>query len=200
MLLIMSLTGGAAVGIGVVVVGRGTEVEPRLLLSALALGGFSATGLPAGMWIDRRRFVWLGAAGVLASAAGLVYSTLLIWGLPPSPAPGPPGPGEQKTAISLVVAAVTLAYLSLLALAAGRHRLVDAVVVLTAAAVVLLSILVVLSIAVDAEPRGALARALGVLSILAALGTLVAPLLGRLLAQRRGAPGRHRPGGPTPPI
>ena len=76
---LVALVAGGAIGISALLTGRLGDVQQRLLLTALALGGFSLTGWASMM---RRPGWWawpLQPLGIASSVVGLVAVTLSIW-------------------------------------------------------------------------------------------------------------------------
>jgi hypothetical protein len=194
--LIASLVAAAIVGAGIFVVGSTGDLEARALLTVLLMGFFSLTGLCASLRFERG-LAWLGWLGVLVSAAGLVYSELLVW-----EAIAVEGFDQIKPALALGVAAAALAYTSLLLLARGPYRSVNGAVWLTMVIVLAISGSLVALIITEIEPPDTATRALGAAAVVAVLGTMLAPLLRKVLtlgeesaAARAPAPGPPQPAG-----
>ncbi|MGH2682747.1 MAG: hypothetical protein ACRDIX_05895 [Actinomycetota bacterium] len=193
---IASLVAAAIVGATIFVVGRTGELEARVLLAVLLLGFFSLTGLCSSLRFERG-LSWLGWLGVLVSVAGLAYGELLIWEVIPVE-----GFTDLKPPLSLGVVAVALAYTSLVLLARGRYRSVNLVVWLTVALVLAIAGALIGVIITEIDPPETAGRALGATAVLAALGTMLAPLLRKFLTLGEGPPvpgpgkpergGRHR--------
>lgn len=194
--LIVSLVAAALVGVAIFIIGSAGDVEARALLTALLLGFFSLTGLCAAVRFGRG-LAWLGWAGILASLAGLTYSELLVWEVIPIERFA-----DLKPALSLGVAAVAVAYASLVLLSRGPYRSVNVVGWLTVILVVAIAGALIGLILTETEPPEQAGRALGAAAILAVLGTMLAPLLRKFLAlggepapsggEDRGRGGRHR--------
>jgi hypothetical protein len=185
--LIASLVAAALVGAAIFVLGSAGDLEARALLTALLLGFFSLTGLCAALRFERG-LAWLGWVGILASLGGLAYSELLVWEAIPVE-----GFDELKPALSLGMAAVAVAYASLVLLARGPYRSVNVVVWLTVALVMAIAGTMVAMIVTEIEPPDSAERALGAVAVLTALGTLLAPLLRKFLLLGESAPSPGRP-------
>ncbi len=195
--LILSLVVAALVGAAIFILGSAGDLEARVLLTVLLLGFFSLTGLCAALRFERG-LAWLGWIGILASLAGLAYSELLVWEAVPVE-----GFDELKPALSLGVTSAAVAYASLVLLARGPYRSVNAVAWLTVALVLAIAGALVALIVTELEPPDNAERALGAAAVLTVLGTMLAPLLRKLIvlgeataspsraARERG--GRHRP-------
>jgi hypothetical protein len=188
--LIASLVAAALVGAAIFVLGSAGDLEARTLLTVLLLGFFSLTGLCAAVRFERG-LAWLGWAGILASLGGLTYSELLVWEVVPVE-----GFDELKPALSLGVAAVAVAYASLVLLARGPYRSVNVVAWLTVALVMAIAGAVVALIVTEMEPPDTAERGLGAVAVLTVLGTMLAPILRKflLLGQSPQSPGRPAQG------
>jgi hypothetical protein len=182
--LIASLTISALLGVWVLLVGEIGDVESRILITTLSFGGFSVTGLAASVRLDRRRFVPVGVGGLIASGVALVLSLTAIWARI----------GDSQVFFQLlgtsVVIAVALAYASLVLLVKPAHGAVAAVVAMTEIFAGVIAASIIGIIWADTDPPELMARGLGALAILAVLGTLVAPILNRVLRTSgdKGAP------------
>lgn len=173
--LIASLSISALLGVWVLLVGEIGEVEERILMTTLSFGGFSVTGLAASVRLDRRRFVPIGVGGLIASGVALALSLTSIWA----------GIDDSEVFFRLlgtsVVLAVALAYASLVLLVRPGHGAVAAVVAMTEIFAGVIAASIIGIIWADTDPPEWMARGLGALAILAVLGTLVAPILNRVL-------------------
>jgi hypothetical protein len=184
--LIVSLAAAALVGAGVFLLGTSGDLEARALLTVLLLGFFSLTGLCSSLRFERGA-PWMGWIGVLVSVAGLTYAELLVWRVIPVE-----GFDEIKPALSLGVAAVAVAYASVVLLARGPYRSVNAVAWLTVALVAAIAGALVALIVTEIEPPDSGERALGAAAVLAILGTMLAPILRKFLVLGEGAPSPRR--------
>jgi hypothetical protein len=193
--LIVSLVAAALVSVGVFVLGGTGDLEARALLTVLLLGFFSLTGLCAAVRFERG-LAGLGWLGVLVSLAGLTYSELLVWRVIPVE-----GFSAIKPALSLAVGALALGYGSLLLLARGPYRSVNAVTWLTLLLVAVLAGGLIGFIVTEIEPPPELSRGTAAVAILAVLGTMLAPILLKFLSLGGAPPppgresdrrGRHR--------
>jgi hypothetical protein len=155
----------------VLALGEGAGLGAGPIQTALLVAFFSLTGLCAAIRVERGP-AWLGWVGILISLAALVYTTLLIWEVVPVE-----GFDQVKPALALGIAAVTMAHASLLLLARGPYRSVNAIVWLTLLLEVALTAAVIALVVTDAEPPDLSRRALGTVGILVLLGTLLAPFL-----------------------
>ena len=174
MVLIASLSIAAVMAIVVVLTGDLGDTEAQILLTTVTAAAFSLTGMGASARFYRGSWTWVGAAGIAASALALVLALVFIWGeLDTEP--------FLRTFGVAVILATALAYASVLLLVRPRHRAVA--VSLLATLVVLAGVTgMLISLAVlDLNWQDWFFRVLGALAILTVLGTLVTPVLNRVV-------------------
>ncbi len=182
-----SLIISSGIGIAVLLLGDFGETQQNLLLTTLAVGGFSLTGL-AGVSARPTWWLWpLRPLGAGASLAGLGLAVARIWGL----ADG--SELSDKALLSLIVLALSLAHLSLLGVFRPSNSLVQRWRFGAMLATAALSALILLPIweFLEADDRGLYIRAVGVVAILDVLGTIALFPLARLAAMS-GQPRRGR--------
>jgi hypothetical protein len=185
-----SLTASATIGIFIFLVGEFGDTQRNLLLTTLAVGGFSLTGLAstvgAASW-----WLWLARPiGLATSMVALGLVVLLIWGI----VDADNDDLVLKLAGTLVVLALSSAHLSLL----GTFRPVNLLVWLwhsgTVLAAVGLAYLIVGAIwgHIDFDDEELYVRWLGVVAILDVLGTIGLFPLSRLVSSPKPSPSRIR--------
>lgn len=180
LVLAVSLTICAVAGVVVLLVGKFGELEFRILGTSAAFACFSLTGLASGLWLGRDRFVEVSVIGLLCSAQGLILSLVIVWAdfmhVDEALVKG------WQTTILLTVGT---AHASLILLAYGSHRGIDALIVTTIViAFAVATILIGRIFEVWSLDNEVLGRVVGALSILAALGTILGPILRRALTAR----------------
>ena len=185
--ILVSLIISAGIGIVVLLIGEFGDTEQNLLLTTLVVGGFSLTGLAA---VCAPRIWWLVALRPLGggiSLVGLGLSVAIIWGLTDG------SELLEKTLISSIVLAVTLAHISLLGIYRTRNPLVQRWQLGAMLAAATLSALIMLAIweYLEADDRGMYIRVVGVVAILDVLGTIALFPLARLIGLS-GRPRRQR--------
>jgi hypothetical protein len=178
--LIVSLSASAVLAVWAVLVGDFGDLEVRILFTTLAFGLFSLAGLGAALRFDRHRFVAVGVGGVAASALALVMSLVAIWG---------EELWDNETFVRLlgtsIVLAVSFGYVSLMLLVRPRHAGVSLALAATVGLATLIAAILIWMIWGDFGPESGMFRLLVSLGILATLGTLVTPILNRVLGQNR---------------
>jgi hypothetical protein len=182
---ILALTAAGAlclaglVSIGIFLFGTFGETETRLLATALAVAGYSLTGLAATMRVGRRPF-WLAPLGIGVSSIAFGLMVVLIWS-------DPEGDLLGRAAGSVTVVAVAIAHASLLLPRHADQRAAKAVLAGTLAASTVLATMLVVLMLFALEPGERYLRWLGVFAVLTVLGTLLVPLL-RKMTGRPGTP------------
>lgn len=173
LLLVAALLCAAALfALAVLLAGRFTHTEVRIIATTALLGAFALVAYPAIALAEQRRAARLATTAGSLAALGAVAGTAAVWW---------PGPGTGKLAATGVAAA--LAFAQFAALHARRRR-DDPVLVLrlyassVATGAVLAGMVVVLA---WAQPDSAgYGRALGSVAVLDALAVALQPVLARL--------------------
>ena len=177
-----SLVGSAALGIGIFLFGEFGDTQQNLLLTTLAVGGFSLTALAS----TTRSLSWwlwpLRPMGVATSVVALGVSLVLIWELVAN------DEVVWKAFGTLGVLAFTSAHLSLLASFTARNNVVwawrsGAMLIAVGAAYLVVG---ALWGHIETEEREFYFRWLGVAAILDVLGTVGLYPLSRLVKSSDG--------------
>ncbi|MBN9140004.1 MAG: hypothetical protein J0H23_04185 [Micrococcales bacterium] len=183
--IIASLAVAALLGIIALLSGEFGELQGRVLLTTLTVAAFGTTAL-CHLAIVTRAVRVVGFVGIAASAGAALCAFVLIWvdwgttsswdGMEP----------WLKAFGVLTVVAVSLAQANLLLLLAGRpHRAIRIALAVTLVTVVVVAVMIILPIVSGGEIPGDHGepywRALGVVGILDALGTIALPILGLVL-------------------
>jgi len=164
-----SLVVSAGIGIVIFLVGVVGETQSKLLLTALAVAGFSLTGW-ASVARDTSWWLWpLQPLGAAASVVGLVVVTLSIWELI--------GKEDQvwQLIATLSLVAFSLGHLSLLSAFRPANLLVRASWLAAMAAVLAVAVVLLNGIwgPIHPDNRDAFVRILGIVVILDVLGSLI---------------------------
>ena len=160
--------------------GRFEEAEVKILLTTVALAVYSLTALCGAALIDHARAGAFGYATIVVSALALVLALVSIW------ADEGESEGLVKTTFVFMALAASSAWASLLI---SRRRSTDAAPVTwtlagTTAAIAGLAVTVIGMILRD-DPSEFSFRLLGVIAVLAVLGTLLLPIVRRIGGQAR---------------
>jgi hypothetical protein len=175
--LVGSMCATAALAIGILLFSEFDETAARILGSTAALSFFSLLALPAGVLLDRGRFLPLAWASLVVSAVGLVLVQVVLW------VDWDDEPERLwKSALSVTAFAVAGAQV---AATTSRRRADDSTLVrgLYAAGLALALALAAMTSAAawgEIDTVGYY-RALGALAVLGLLSTLLQPVLRRVV-------------------
>lgn len=186
--LITSLLASGLMGILVLLIGSFGEIEFRVLLSTFTIGVFSVTSL-AGLrnfeseYEEYRRFAILS---IIFSIAAMILTLSLIW-VNADYFP-------WKPALVSIVLAVSTSHVSLLLPARNKTQLLNTVTTITFAAIAFVAAFIILIIvAEDADLNEFTYRILGVFAILDVIGTVMTPVLARLVPKNANAQEQEKP-------
>lgn len=175
--IITSLALSALVGIFVILLGTFGEVEARILLTTLAVGTFSITGLANLRNVESdkqnyRSFAWFGIA---SSMLAMFLSLILIWTFS-----GDSDYAPWRSTLVFMVLAVSTAHASLLLPLRGRSATVTNAANTTLICIAIVaSFLIYLILGSDYDIGEFFYRLLAVAIILDVLGTIVTPILAK---------------------
>jgi len=180
--LIGALAASAVTAIVIVVQGNFSETDGKVLGTTAAVAGVTLLALPSLVHLERRRYLPLSAAAIVASLAAFGMLVKLIWSFDLFS-----DTSAVKTAGTMVIIAFAANHLSLILFAWPKGSAPVAVCVgLTAGLVMAVATMLVTAIWVEAE-AGPFWRALAALAILEVLGTITTPLLARITSPRHGS-------------
>lgn len=171
--LVIALAISAAIGIFIFLVGDFGEIEIRLLLTTLTIGGFSLTGLCSATIQGRNDLRLFSRAGMLTSVLGFAVTVGAIWELVNT---------EQvwKWILVLVILSIATAHISLLLLLRPRSNNIKYALTATVVCITLVALMLVKSTLSEFEESEFYFRLLGVFGILDVLGTIATPILNRI--------------------
>lgn len=176
----------SAAAISGIVVLLGAELGPtawRVLSTTSVVGAFSVAVLCCASLVGRRLQTF-GYVGAGVSVVGAVLALVALWGQPTWEAEG-----FWDALWTAVAASVAFSFASLLLLLADRRRTAIRVgLIVTLALFAIVFVMVVAPIWTDEYGGELYSRVLGIVSILAALGAIVLPVLSLLLRERPADP------------
>lgn len=184
-IIIASLSIGALIGIIIFLFGDFGELEFRLLLSTIALAGFSLTGLSCSILYGKKRFIALAILGIIISIVGLTYTLLMIWKFMEFW-----NEDLVNTLIIFIVLAFSVAHICLLLLIKFEKSLVKYFLSATIFFIILVAYMIINIVLkeFDFSTKNDLGelyyRLLGVYVILDVLGTIVTPIISRVYANK----------------
>ncbi|MDP2695713.1 MAG: hypothetical protein Q8O87_00480 [bacterium] len=174
--LIASLSIGALIAIFIFLFTDGFgEAEIKILLTTLAIGFFSLTGLCSSALYERQKYKVVSVAGVITSLASFVITTGIIWeiiqwwNIDEFP---------TKSWMILIVLSISLAHSSLLLLVQSEQKAVRISLIATLIFIALTATTLILMILYRFGDIDIFYyRLLGVFAVLDVLGTIVTPIL-----------------------
>jgi hypothetical protein len=177
--LIVSLSIGALLGIIIFLVGNFGEIQIRILLTTLIIGGFSLTGLCCSTLLEKKGFSALAIIGMILSVCGFLFITSLIWEI----INWNSFDAVWKVMIILIVLAFSTAHASLLLLIKSDKKIVNVSLTTTLLFVSLVALeLIILVFNEFRHIDDMWWRILGVFAIFDVLGTILTPILKNVTA------------------
>jgi hypothetical protein len=180
--LVVSLTISAIIGIFVFLLGNFGELEMRILLTTLSIVLFSLAALCDSALYDKGRFKAFAVVGIVIGAIAFFYSLGLIWEVFELDSEW-----VWKTFITFIVISVMIAHISLMFLIDNRNTLVRISLWATILFTSTVALMILLGIYEVVEFEEFYFRLFGVFVILDALGTLVTPILNKVVKSHEGA-------------
>lgn len=172
-ILIAALTVSALIGIYIFLAGDFGETEIRLLLTTLAIGGYSLTGLCCATIYKRESLKIFSTAGMGISVVGFLMTTGAIWEFIDIDT-------VWKGMIIFMILSATMAHISLLLQLRLSDSTTRQLLIATIVFVSLVAIMLTYSILNDFEEGEFYYRVLGVFAILDVLGTIATPVMNRI--------------------
>jgi hypothetical protein len=176
--MIISLSISALIGIFIFLLGDFGETEFRLLMTTLAIGGYSLSGLCCSVLYEKRKFTPLALSGMVISIIGFLYTVLVIWEAIDLD-------DSWKALIIFIVLAASTAHSCLLLLIESEKSLVNSALSATIIFISIVTLMFVIIVLNGFDDVGEFYfRLLGVFAILDVLGTIVTPILNKVYSIR----------------
>lgn len=168
----------ALVAIGIFVSGQFGEIELKILLTILAISGYSLTALSNTVLWNKKKHP-LGALGILFSLLGFIVATIAIWNLY---AIEPIFESIFKIFLTFAILSFSTAHAALLLTTCSSDKKFIQITLYSTLFFIALvaALLLYLVLEIDTMHENEFYRALGVCLILDALGTIVTPLLKKM--------------------
>jgi len=174
--MIISLSISALIGIFVFLLGDFGEIEFRLLMTTLTIGGYSLTGLCCSGLYEKRKFAPLALSGMAISIIGFLFSVLVIW-----EAIDINNNFVWKTSIIFAILAASIAHSCLLLFIKSDKSLVNGSLSATIMFISIVGLMLIMLVLNNFDDVGeSYFRLLGVFAILDVLGTIVTPILNKV--------------------
>lgn len=173
--LVASLCLGALVGIVVLLFGNWGELEAKILLTTLTIGGFSLTGLCSSALLEKKTAASFALSGISVSLIGFLFTTLSIWELITFPS-------LWKLLTCLITISFSMAHSSLLLLPHPKNQITKIISYITISFIWIVALMFVfLLLEIIRRPPDLYFRLMGVFAVLDVLGTITTPILTKLL-------------------
>ena len=176
--MIVSLSISALIGIVIFLLGSFGEIQTRILLTTLTIGGFSLAGLCSAILYDKNRFVIWGVLGMILSFIGFLVITAIIWEIFRLNS-------VWEFGLTLIVLSFTFSHTSLLLLINSERRSVKSALVTTLVFITLVALMILSMIWEFVHYGQFTVRLFGVFAILDVLGTIVTPILHKITSLKR---------------
>jgi len=169
--MIFSLIISALIGISVFLFGKFGEIEMKLLLTTLTIGGFSLTGLCSSTLYYKNKYLFFSKTGMIMAVVGFIISTCTIWEILNLT-------NIWKWIIISIILSMSISHSSLLLLIQSRKTNVKFSLALTLLFISIVTIMLITLVLngfdIDSEIYF---KSLGIFAILDILGTLITPIL-----------------------
>jgi len=174
--MIISLSVSAMIGIGIFLFGNFGDMEAKLLITTLAIGGYSLSGLCCSLLYEKKIFTPFALSGMVISIIGFLYTLLVIW-----KAIDLSNQLPWKVLVLFIIFATSIAHACLLLHIKSKKVFVNSA--LSATIIFILIVAFMLSALILNENKNMgefYFRLLGVFAILDVLGTIVTPILNKV--------------------
>ena len=166
--LIISLSISALAGIIIFLIGNFGEIEIRILLTTLTIGGFSLIGLGFSSLYESKKLPLFSISGLILTVLSFITAILEIWDISPF--------NTWKATLIFIILGASFLQASLILLAKSDKFIVDVSVLSTMFFISVVAILLIAYILVE-DVGEIYFRILGAVAILDGLGTIVTPIL-----------------------
>ena len=172
-ILILALSISALIGIIIFLVGEFGTTEIQLLLTTLAIAGYSLTGLGSSTIHNRTGFRLFSLIGMLISVLGFLTTIIFIWEII--------DPDDMwQTVVIFIILSISMAHISLLLQTRPKSNRIKYALVGTIIFISIVALMLVKSTINEFEENEFYFRLLGVFAILDVLGTITTPILNRI--------------------
>lgn len=172
--LIVALSISALLGIIIFLEGNFDEIQFKILLTTLTIGGFSLTGLCCATLLDKKRFSGFAVFGIIVSVWGFLFITSLIWDI----VNWYSYDNLWKFMLITIILAFSTAHSCLLLLIKSEKDIVNVSLSTTLLFISFVALELIALILVEFNIDSIMwYRVLGVFAILDVLGTIVTPIL-----------------------
>ena len=172
-ILVIALSISALIGIFIFLLGDFGETEAKLLLTTLAIGGYSLTGLCSSTIQNRNDLKYFSIIGMIVSVIGFLITISTIWEFDDFK-------NLWKGMTIFIILSVAIAHASLLLQIKPKNDNIKYLLIGTIIFISLVALMLIKSTMIEFNEPEFYFRLLGVFSILDVLGTIATPILNRI--------------------
>lgn len=172
-ILVGAIAIAAFIANGLFLFGRFGDVEIRILITTLALGGFSLTALCSSRIYNKPQLQGFSLTGMAVSVIGFMLMVLFVWELLETE-------WSWTIAADFIILSGAFAHISLLLLIEPRTTLNHWIRNITFVCIGVVGLMLIWGTASEFENSEFFFRILGVFAILDVLGTILVPVLNKM--------------------
>ncbi len=171
--LITGLSISAIIGIYIFLFNELGKTETQLLLTTLAIGGFSLAGLCCSTIHNLDKFKLFSVIGMLNAITGFIICFSVIWKIFDLE-------NIWKLMMVFIILSITFSHISLLLLVKPKSTIIKNILKTTIIFISIVALMLILLTIAENEFGEFFYRLLGVFSILGVVGTIVTPILNKI--------------------
>ena len=179
--LIISLSVSALVAIYIFLSGNFEDAEIRILLTTLAIGGYSLMGLCSSALYEKKKYIIFTNFGIIVSIVGFLITVCSIWelwdylNLMPSYTDS-----IWQLVISLIILSISVSHASLLLIGTQEKKILKIILYATLLFITVVASMLINTVYNDVYLNDFYYRLLGVFAVLDVLGTIILPILRKI--------------------
>lgn len=171
--LIGAIAIAAFIANGLFLFGSFGDLEIRILITTLALGGFSLTALCSSRIYSKPQLQSFSLTGMAVSVIGFILMVIFVWELWDTD-------WSWRITADFIILSVALAHISLLLLIAPQTTLINWIRNITFVCIGIVGLMLIWGISNEFENGEFFFRMLGVFAIMDVLGTILVPVLNKI--------------------
>ncbi len=175
LLMIISFSISALMGIIVFIIGDFGELEGQILITTASFGLYTLAGLCCSILYDKNRNRLVSAAGMIVSFVSFIFTTMFIWEVF-----GYEVDLAWRVLLTAVISSFTFAHACLILLIVPRIAYVALIQKATLLLIALVAFMLLYLVYADGTDSALYFRFIGIMAILDVLGTIVMPIANRI--------------------
>jgi len=177
--LVSSLIISGIIAIIIFLIGDFGETQGKTLATTVSLAGLSILSLPSLWHLERAQYKLPGRIGLLSSFLSFIMLEILIWG-------DPDGDAFFKPMITLYIITFATNHALLMLLIRTLHNVVLVCKNTTILVICILGAAIIAAVWLEVDPPDFILRLFGALVVLNVVGTIITPILARILRSSNG--------------